>query len=89
MGKIFNEAKKSSDDYHQYAQQLGMIFRNQTQVLEQIINLLFISQKRMERSVDQKFSLLRVVLNILDYKEISMKAYNLCGWINKLIHIKF
>ena len=38
---IFNEAKKSSDDYHQYAQQLGMIFRNQTQVLEQIINLLF------------------------------------------------
>ena len=41
VGKIFNEAKKSSDDYHQYAQQLGMIFRNQTQVLEQIINLLF------------------------------------------------
>lgn len=41
VGKIFNEAKKSSEDYHQYAQQLGMIFRNQTQVLEQIINLLF------------------------------------------------
>ena len=41
VGKIFNEAKKSSDDYHQYAQQLGMIFRGQPQVLEQIINLLF------------------------------------------------
>ena len=41
VGKIFNEAKKNSDDYHQYAQQLGMIFRGQPQVLEQIINLLF------------------------------------------------
>ncbi len=41
VGKIFNEAKKTSEDYHQYAQQLGMIFRGQPQVLEQIINLLF------------------------------------------------
>jgi len=41
VGKIFNEAKKSTDDFHQYAQQLGMLFRGQTQVLEQIINLLF------------------------------------------------
>ena len=41
VGKIFNEAKKTSEDYHQYAQQLGMIFRGQHQVLEQIINLLF------------------------------------------------
>jgi len=41
VGKIFNEAKKNSEDYHQYAQQLGMIFKGQPQVLEQIINLLF------------------------------------------------
>ena len=41
VGKIFNEAKKNSEDYHQYAQQLGMIFRSQPQVLEQVINLLF------------------------------------------------
>jgi DnaJ like chaperone protein len=41
VGKIFNEAKKSTDDFHQYAQQLGMLFRGQPQVLEQIINLLF------------------------------------------------
>lgn len=41
VGKIFNEAKKSAEDYHQYAQQLGMLFRGQPQVLEQIINLLF------------------------------------------------
>ena len=41
VGKIFNEAKKSTDDFHQYAQQLGMLFRGKPQVLEQIINLLF------------------------------------------------
>ena len=41
VSKIFNEAKKSSDDYHQYAQQIGMLFRGQPQVLEQVINLLF------------------------------------------------
>ena len=41
MGKIFNEAKKTSDDFHQYAKQLGMLFRAQPQVLEQVINLLF------------------------------------------------
>ena len=41
VGKIFNEAKKNSEDYHQYAQQLGMIFRSQPQVLEHVINLLF------------------------------------------------
>ena len=41
VSKIFNEAKKSSDDYHQYAQQIGMLFRGQPQVLEQILNLLF------------------------------------------------
>jgi DnaJ like chaperone protein len=41
VGKIFNEAKKTSDDFHQYAKQLGMLFRAQPQVLEQVINLLF------------------------------------------------
>ena len=41
VSKIFNEAKKNSDDYHQYAQQIGMLFRGQPQVLEQILNLLF------------------------------------------------
>ena len=41
VGKIYNEASKSSEDFESYASQLGNILSHQKIALEQIINLLF------------------------------------------------
>ena len=56
-----------------------MIFRNQTQVLEQIINLLFYIAEADGEISKPEIQFIEVVLNILAYKEINTKAFNLYG----------
>ena len=41
VGKIFNKAKEDSLGYEPYAQQIAQIYRNNTVVLDEIINTLF------------------------------------------------
>ncbi len=41
VGKIFNKAKKESAGYEPYAQQVAQIYKNNLNVLEEVINILF------------------------------------------------
>ena len=41
VGKIFNKAKEESASYEPYAQQIAQIFKNDPNVLEEVINILF------------------------------------------------
>ena len=41
VGKIFNKAKEESSGYEPYAQQIAQIYKNNLNVLEEVINILF------------------------------------------------
>ena len=41
VGKIFNKAKEESTGYEPYAKQIAQIYRNNLNVLEEVINILF------------------------------------------------
>ncbi len=41
VGKIFNKAKEESTGYEPYAQQISQIYKNNLNVLEEVINILF------------------------------------------------
>ena len=41
VGKIFNKARKESSGYEPYAQQIAQIYKNNFNVLEEVINILF------------------------------------------------
>ena len=41
VGKIFNKAKQESTGYEPYAQQIAQIYKNNPNVLEEVINILF------------------------------------------------
>ena len=41
VGKIFNKAKEESAGYEPYAQQIAQIYKNNLNVLEEVINVLF------------------------------------------------
>ena len=41
VGQIFNKAKQESAGYEQYAQQIAQIYKNNPNVLEEVINILF------------------------------------------------
>tara|TARA_B100001142_G_scaffold158966_1_gene159319 strand:- start:1715 stop:2446 length:732 start_codon:yes stop_codon:yes gene_type:complete len=41
VGKIFNKAKKESAGYEPYAKQISQIYKNNQNVLEEVINILF------------------------------------------------
>ena len=41
VGKIFNKAKEESTGYEPYAQQIKQIYKNNLNVLEEVINILF------------------------------------------------
>ena len=41
VGKIFNKAKEESAGYEPYAQQIAQIYRNNPNILEEVINILF------------------------------------------------
>ena len=41
VGKIFNKAKEESAGYEPYAKQIAQIYKNNPNVLEEVINILF------------------------------------------------
>jgi len=41
VGKIFNKAKEESTGYQPYAEQIAQIYKNNLNVLEEVINILF------------------------------------------------
>ena len=73
VGKIFNKAKQESKGYEPYAQQIAQIYKNNPNVLEEVINILFYiaeadgnvskSELKMIQHIAQIFSLNQVQFN--------------------------
>jgi len=73
VGKIFNKAKQERTGYEPYAQQIAQIYKNNPNVLEEVINILFYiaeadgnvskSELKMIQHIAQIFSLNQVQFN--------------------------
>ena len=84
VGKIFNQAKKESTGYEPYAQQIAQIYKNNLNVLEEVINILFYiaeadgnvseSELNMIQKIAQIFSITQAQFNsILESRKSSDK----------------
>jgi len=73
VGKIFNKSKEESTGYEPYAQQIAQIYKGNTNVLEEVINILFYiaeadgnvsqSELQMIEQIAQIFGLTEIQFN--------------------------
>ena len=86
VGKIFNKAKQESTDYEPYAQQIAQIYKNNPNVLEEVINILFYiaeadgnvskSELDMMQHIAQIFGLNQVQFNAIKESRKSSDKLN-------------
>ena len=89
VGKIFNKAKKESAGYEPYAQQIAQIYKNNLNVLEEVINILFyiaeadgnVSQSELDmmQNIARIFGLNQAQFNSI--KESRKSSYKLNPYI--------
>ena len=73
VGKIFNKAKEESAGYEPYAQQIAQIYRNNLNVLEEVINTLFYIA---EADGNVSSSELKMIENISQIFGLSQSQFN-------------
>ena len=86
VGKIFNKAKQESTGYEPYAQQIAQIYKNNPNVLEEVINILFYiaeadgnvskSELNMMQHIAQIFGLNQVQFNAIKESRKSSDKLN-------------
>ena len=86
VGKIFNKAKEDSLGYEPYAQQIAQIYKNNPNVLEEVINILFYiaeadghvsqSELNMIQHIGQIFGLNEIQLNSIKESRKSSDKLN-------------
>ena len=86
VGKIFNKAKQESKGYEPYAQQIAQIYKNNPNVLEEVINILFYiaeadgnvskSELNMMQHIAQIFGLNQVQFNAIKESRKSSDKLN-------------
>jgi len=86
VGKIFNKAKQESTGYEPYAQQIAQIYKNNPNVLEEVINILFYiaeadgnvskSELGMMQHIAQIFGLNQVQFNAIKESRKSSDKLN-------------
>ena len=86
VGKIFNQAKKEKTGYEPYAQQIAQIYKNNPNVLEEVINILFYiaeadghvsqSELNMIQHIGQIFGLNEIQLNSIKESRKSSEKLN-------------
>ena len=59
VGKIFNKAKEDSLGYEPYAQQIAQIYRNNSAVLDEVINTLFYIAEADNNVSDSEITMIR------------------------------
>tara|TARA_B100001123_G_scaffold408822_1_gene502339 strand:+ start:1373 stop:2095 length:723 start_codon:yes stop_codon:yes gene_type:complete len=73
VGKIFNKAKEESTGYEPYAKQIAQIYKNNPNVLEEVINILFYIAEA-DGNVSQ--SELNMIQNIAEIFGLSVIQFN-------------
>ena len=86
VGKIFNKAKEESTGYKPYAQQIAQVYRNNLNVLEEVINILFYiaeadgnvskSELEMIQNIAQIFGLTQTQFNSIKESRKSSDKLN-------------
>ena len=69
VGKIFNKAKEDSLGYEPYAQQIAQIYRNNTVVLDEIINTLFYIAEADSNVSNSELAMIRNIAKIFSLSE--------------------
>jgi len=69
VGKIFNKAKEDSLGYEPYAQQITQIYRNNPQVLDEVINILFYIAEADSKVSDSELTMIRNIAKIFGLSE--------------------
>ena len=64
VGKIFNKAKEDSLGYEPYAQQIAQIYRNNPEVLDEVINILFYIAEADGKVSDSEIAMIRSIAKI-------------------------
>ena len=64
VGKIFNKAKEDSLGYEPYAQQIAQIYRNNSAVLDEVINILFYIAEADGKVSNSEIAMIRNIAKI-------------------------
>ena len=74
VGKIFNKAKEESTGYEQYAQQISEIYKGNTNVLEEVINILFYIAEADGNVSDQEYKMIQHVSQIFGLNDMQFNG---------------
>ena len=74
VGKIFNKAKEESAGYEQYAQQISDIYKGNTNVLEEVINILFYIAEADGNVSDQEYKMIQHVSQIFGLNDMQFNG---------------
>ena len=73
VSKLWELAKQTTDGYELYAKQIYTLFRNQSEILERILDILFEIAKSDGNIDPKEFNYLKNVSNIFNFDEIIFK----------------
>ena len=74
VGKIFNKAKEESAGYEPYAQQIAQIYKNNPNILEEVINILFYIAESDGNVSQSEHNMLKKISQIFGLNEIQFNS---------------
>tara|TARA_B100001540_G_scaffold253671_1_gene230385 strand:+ start:506 stop:1231 length:726 start_codon:yes stop_codon:yes gene_type:complete len=74
VGKIFNKAKEESTGYEPYAQQIAQIYKRNTNVLEEVINILFYIAEADGNVSQSELQMIEQIAKIFGLTEIQFSS---------------
>jgi len=74
VGKIFNQAKKEAAGYEPYAQQIAQIYKNNPNILEEVINILFYIAEADGHVSQSELNMIQHIAQIFGLNEIQLNS---------------
>jgi DnaJ like chaperone protein len=74
VGKIFNEAKKKSDDYELHAEHISKIYQNNPKILREVIHILFYIAEADGNISQSELKMIEVVAKIFGFSPAQFKS---------------
>ena len=74
VGKIFNKAKEESAGYEPYAQQISEIYKDNLNVLEEVINILFYIAEADGKVSSKELEMIENIARIFNLNEVQFRA---------------
>ncbi len=74
VGKIFNKAKEESSGYEPYARQISEIYKENLNVLEEVINILFYIAEADGEVSPQELSMIEQIARIFNINETQFRS---------------